>query len=308
MRQLLITILLAFTTLAIFAQTDSTKVKKKKKVEYVTLSGYVADGFTKAAIPDVQVTLMREDSTVYAFQKVYKNDYESSTVTTQYYFGIPHEPAKYIIKSEHPNYETTYTNYEIKHISKRATNIDGPRIYMKKTANAHHFEGGLLKEVVVQATKVKMVWRGDTLVFNADAFNVPEGSMLDGLIKQLPGVELNDDGEIFVNGKKIDNLTLNGADFFKGKNKIMLENLPYFTVKNVEVYKKQTEKNKFLGIDNEDQKEYTMDIILKREYNIGGSANIETGGGASDEGDWRYKLKAFGLRFSDRTRSVLFGG
>ena len=308
MRQLLITILLAFTTLAIFAQTDSTKVKKKKKVDYVTLSGYVADGFTKAAIPDVQVTLMREDSTVYAFQKVYKNDYESSSVTTLYYFGIPHEPAKYIIKSEHPNYETTYTNYEIKHISKRATNIDGPRIYMKKTANAHHFEGGLLKEVVVQATKVKMVWRGDTLVFNADAFNVPEGSMLDGLIKQLPGVELNDDGEIFVNGKKIDNLTLNGADFFKGKNKIMLENLPYFTVKNVEVYKKQTEKNKFLGIDNEDQKEYTMDIILKREYNIGGSANIETGGGASDEGDWRYKLKAFGLRFSDRTRSVLFGG
>ena len=62
MRQLLITILLAFTTLAIFAQTDSTKVKKKKKVDYVTLSGYVADGFTKAAIPDVQVTLMREDS------------------------------------------------------------------------------------------------------------------------------------------------------------------------------------------------------------------------------------------------------
>ena len=54
MKQSLITILLAFTTLAIFAQTDSTKVKKKKKVEYVTLSGYVADGFTKAAIPDVQ--------------------------------------------------------------------------------------------------------------------------------------------------------------------------------------------------------------------------------------------------------------
>ena len=308
MKQSLITILLAFTTLAIFAQTDSTKVKKKKKVEYVTLSGYVADGFTKAAIPDVQVTLMRDDSTVIRTNTVFKNEYVSSTVTTQYYFGITHEPAKYIIKAEHPNYETTYTNFEVKHISKRATDIDGPRIHMKKTAKAHHFEGGILNEVVVQATKVKMVWRGDTLVFNADAFNVPEGSMLDGLIKQLPGVELNDDGEIFVNGKKIDNLTLNGADFFKGRNKIMLENLPYFTVKNVEVYKKQTEKNKFLGIDNEDKKEYTMDVILKREYNIGGSANIETGGGASDEGDWRYKLKAFGLRFSDRTRSVLFGG
>ena len=48
-------------------------------------------------------------------------------------------------------------------------------------------EGGELDEFVLKATKVKMVWRGDTLVYNADAFNVPEGSMLDGLIRQLPG-------------------------------------------------------------------------------------------------------------------------
>lgn len=56
---------------------------------------------------------------------------------------------------------------------------------MKKAARASHFEGGQLDEVMVKATKIKMVWRGDTLVYNADAFNVPEGSMLDGLIKQL---------------------------------------------------------------------------------------------------------------------------
>ena len=147
---------------------------------------------------------------------------------------------------------------------------------MKRISRSVEKIGGTLKEVTVKATKIKMVWRGDTLVYNADAFNVPEGSMLDGLIKQLPGVELKDNGEIFVNGKKIDNLTLNGADFFKGKNKIMLQNLPYFTVKNIEVYKKQTPMNKYLGIEDEDKKEYTMDVILKREYSIGGSANIET--------------------------------
>ena len=217
-------------------------------------------------------------------------------------------PAKYILKAEHPNYETAYANFEMKQVGKRVQDIEGPKIYLKKKANAHHFEGGELGEVVVKATKVKMVWKGDTLVFNADAFNVPEGSMLDGLIKQLPGVELKDNGEIFVNGKKIDNLTLNGADFFKGKNKVMLENLPYFTVKNIEVYNKQTEENKYLGIDDEDKKEYTMDVILKREYSIGGSANIEAGGGPSEGGAWRYKLKGFGLRFSDHTRAVLFGG
>ncbi|MBR5689972.1 MAG: outer membrane beta-barrel protein, partial [Prevotella sp.] len=68
------------------------------------------------------------------------------------------------------------------------------------------------------------------------------------------------------------------------------------------------ELNKYLGIDDENKKEYTMDVVLKREYSIGGSANVEAGGGPSDGGDWRYKLKGFGLRFSDRTRAVAFGG
>ena len=312
MKKVLITLMLVLVAMVGFGQTDSTKVKKKK-VENISMYGTVVDGFTKAAIPDVKVILMHGDSTVIDTTSVWESHSWSSGIgrsagTTRYYFRISREPAQYILKFEHPNYETAYANFEMKHVSRRLSDIEGPKVYLKKTAKAHHFEGGDLQEVVVKATKVKMIWRGDTLVYNADAFNVPEGSMLDGLIKQLPGVELKDNGEIFVNGKKIDNLTLNGADFFKGKNKIMLQNLPYFTVKNVEVYKKQTEENKYLGIDDEDKKEYTMDVILKREYSIGGSANVEAGGGPSDGGDWRYKLKGFGLRFSDHTRAVAFGG
>jgi hypothetical protein len=293
-----------------FAQVDSTKTRKEKKIY---LYGTVADGFTKAAIPDVKVILMRADSTVVDTTEVWESYGYSSGIgrtsgTSRYGFEVSRQPARYILKCEHPNYETAYADFEMKQVSRRRQDIEGPKFYLKKTARASHFEGGVIGEVVVKATKVKMVWRGDTLVFNADAFNMPEGSMLDALIKQLPGVELNDDGEIFVNGKKIDNLTLNGADFFKGKNNIMLQNLPYFTVKNIKVYKKQTEENKYLGIDDEDKKEYTMDVVLKREYSIGGSANVEAGGGPSEGGDWRYKLKGFGLRFSDRTRAVLFGG
>ncbi|MBO7046284.1 MAG: hypothetical protein J6W38_08040, partial [Prevotella sp.] len=307
-KQTIITALLALVAIVVYGQADSTKVKKKKE-DRISMYGTVADGFTKAAIPDVKVILMHEDSTVIDTTTVWESHSWSSGIgrsvgTTRFHFWISREPSKYILKVEHPNYETAFANYEMKQISKRRQDIEGPKVYLKKTAQAHHFEGGEIGEVVVKATKVKMIWRGDTLVFNADAFNVPEGSMLDGLIKQLPGVELKDNGEIFVNGKKIDNLTLNGADFFKGKNKIMLQNLPYFTVKNIEVYKKQTEENKYLGIEDEDKKEYTMDVILKREYNIGGSANIEAGYGTDD----RYKLKGFGLRFSDRTRAVVFGG
>ena len=72
-KQVVITILLALFTITGQAQTDSTKVKKKKKIERVSFSGNVVDGFTKAAIPDVTVTLMREDTTVIQSQQVYKS-------------------------------------------------------------------------------------------------------------------------------------------------------------------------------------------------------------------------------------------
>ena len=295
----------AIPVLAFIAYTGYAQTSK----DSLYIMGAVADGFTKAAIPDAFVTLMRTDSTVVDTLRVHQRVYYTSGVgrsagTTEYYFQVNREPKDYIIKVEHPNYETAYATYTQKKVSRRLQYVHVPTIYLKKTAKAHHFEGGELGEVVVKATKVKMVWKGDTLVYNADAFNVPEGSMLDGLIKQLPGVELTDEGEIFVNGKKIENLTLNGADFFKGKNKVMLDNLPYFTVKNIQVYSKQTEENRFLGITDENKKEYTMNVVLKREYNVGGSANIEGGYGTDD----RYKLKAFGMRFTDRTRAVLFGG
>ena len=62
-------------------------------------------------------------------------------------------------------------------------------------------QGKDLKDVVVKATRVKIVFKNDTVVYNADAFNLPNGSMLDELIRQLPGVKLTDSGEIFLNGK-----------------------------------------------------------------------------------------------------------
>ena len=326
MRHIITGLLLALVAVAAYGQADTTSVKgenqrsaaeKKAKASTIYVYGLVSDNFTKAGIPDLKGALLRQDSTVVDTLEVYESQSYASGIgktasATRYYFEVSREPAQYILRFTHPDYDTTYVSFEMKQVGRRREYLEGPSAYMKRARrNAYgDMDGGTLGEVTVKATRVQMVWKGDTLVYNADAFNVPEGSMLDGLIKQLPGVELKDNGEIFVGGKKIDNLTLNGKDFFKGKNKVMLENLPYFTVKNIEVYKKQTEENKYLGIDDEDKKEYTMDVILRREYNRGGSANIEAGGspGPADGGDWRYKLKGFGLYFTDRTRAVLFGG
>lgn len=87
----------------------------------------------------------------------------------------------------------------------------------------------LLKGVTISATKIKFYNKGDTIVYNADAFQLGEGSMLDALIRQLPGAELRN-GQIYVNGKFVSSLLLNGKDFFKGNNQIMLDNLPTYMV------------------------------------------------------------------------------
>jgi hypothetical protein len=310
MKKQLSTILLLFVLLSghtMAQQQDSVAVnketkEKEKKEKKVYLWGYLSDSFTRAYIPDVKVVVLRSDSSLVDSAHVENGGY-GGFKSSEYYLEVPAKPAKYIIKATHPDYEITYKNYEIKYVA-RNRDFEVPAIRMKRIQRSNYDkDGGSLQEVVVKATKVKMVYKGDTIVFNADAFNIPEGSMLDGLIKQLPGVELKDNGEIYVNGKKIENLTLNGADFFKGKNKMMLENLPYYTVKNVQVFNKRTPKSEFLGRDVE-EKEYTMDVVLKKEYRVGGTVNLEAGYGTDD----RYKARGFGLRYTDQTRAVLFGG
>ncbi len=82
--------------------------------------------------------------------------------------------------------------------------------------------------------------------------------MLDALIKQLPGVELKEGGEIFVNGKKVDFLTLNGKKLFKGNNQVMLENLPYYTVKDIKVFNKK--RTLAEQISKGEGRDYVMDL------------------------------------------------
>ena len=202
-----------------------------KKSRTIRLSGRVYDSFTKAALK-AHVTLMRSDSSVVDTTTCWM--WSWGTSNSYYSFTVPRTPQKYIIKAESDGYHTGYLDYDLKHIA-RNREMDLPRLLLKKKAEDDIFAEGSLDDVVVTGTKVKIAYRGDTVVYNASAFNLPEGSMLDGLIREMPGAELKDNGDIYVNGRKVDFLTLNGKDFFKGNNKVMLDNLPYYTVQNVEV-------------------------------------------------------------------------
>ena len=121
-----------------------------------------------------------------------------------------------------------------------------------------------LNEATVTATKIKMYYKGDTLVYNADAFNVLKNETLRKLVLQLPNTKI-EEGVIYVNGKAIESLLFSGKDFFNGNIDAALDRLPAYIVSKVKVYDKQGELSELTGRDMHD-KQYVMDVHLKREY------------------------------------------
>ena len=162
-----------------------------------------------------------------------------------------------------------------------------------------------LGEAVVKATRIKMVVKGDTVEYNADAFNLAEGSMLDKLIEAMPGMELSDDGVITHNGKKVESLLVNGKDFFDGDPKTALENLPAYTVKKVQVYRRDDEAAYLIkdSVKREDMKKLVVDVNLKKEYNKGWMVNADLAGGTAK----RYTGKLVGMYYTDAFKFIAAG-
>lgn len=159
-----------------------------------------------------------------------------------------------------------------------------------------------LDEVTVTPSKVKFYYKGDTLVYNANAFITQDGSMLDGLLRQIPDIELRRGGEIFHRGKRVENLLLNGKDLFNGDRQLMLENIGAYTVRDINLYNETGRDSKLLGYDVGDTK-YTMNVRLKRQYSQGFILNANLGYGTRD----RYTGNLFGMWFSENVSLSLSG-
>lgn len=214
---------------------------------------------------------------------------------------IPRTLKEYFIVVDVPN----YMRFEKKmksSIGKREDYIPLSSFFLEPKSGKE-FKTVNLDEVTVNATKVKMVMHGDTIVYNADAFQLSNGSMLDELVRRLPGVQLNGN-QITVNGRFVSSLLVNGDDFFRGDPGIALQNLPAYTVKHIKVYERQGDLDKFMGKEKLKGKEpLVMDVRLKKEYMQGLLANADMGGGTHS----RWLARIFGLRYTKNSRIALFG-
>lgn len=274
MKRLFISYVMALFALVGFAQETQ-----------LNLQGTVLDSFLKIGVKDCRIELLRKDSTATDFKpEVFEIGVSLSKFSTLYNFYIPNEPGEYLVHVSKDGYEDGWGKVTVP-AQYRQLRMTLPTIYIRKSAAEHR-----LGEAVVQATRVKVKMRGDTLVYDATAFDLPDGSLLQNLIEQLPGAKMNEAGEIYINGRKIDELTLNSRTLFNGNKAVLLENLPYFTVKELKVFERHS-LHAVMTQDFNAEKEYIMDVTLKDEYALGGTVNGEVAGGTHD----RYLAKLFGF-------------
>lgn len=298
MKNLLFTILLLLGMMTMTAEEKPGPGNDTAKKDF-TLYGRVKESVGKTDLPDAIVIMYDSlgnptDTIRDNKARIYRGSdemIEVSSVTLK----VDRRDSTYIFDVACEGYQTRTITYRLEKPGKRESVRAMPVIYLDRAPRQ-------LGEVTVTASKIKFYNRGDTVVFNADAFQLAEGSMLDALIAQLPGVELNEQGQIKVNGEFVESLLLNGKEFLDGNNQLMLENIGAYTVKNVEVYKGQTREEKWLN-DPTAPKHLTMDVRLKKEYNMGWLINAQGGYGTEN----RYSGRLFASWFNNTTNVAILG-
>ena len=122
---------------------------------------------------------------------------------------------------------------------------------------------------------------GDTLVYNADSFNKGTERKLEDVLENLPGVEINDDGQVEVEGKVVSKLMVEGKDFFDGDTKLATKNIPSNAVDKVQVLKNYSEVRQLGGVTN-NQNNVAINIKLKEGKKNFWFGNVTAGAGDSD--------------------------
>ena len=163
-------------------------------------------------------------------------------------------------------------------------------------------ESILLKEAVITGRAAQVIARKDTLVFNPEAIRTPEGSAIEELIKRMPGAEVDEDGNITVNGKEVKKILLDGREFMLGDIETAIKNLPISIIQNVKFYDQQSDQARITGIED-GEKETVLDFTIKKGMNHGYMTNLDVAGGTQH----RYASRGMGSSFTDKTRFMLMG-
>ncbi|MCB9316361.1 MAG: outer membrane beta-barrel protein [Lewinellaceae bacterium] len=159
-----------------------------------------------------------------------------------------------------------------------------------------------LMEVVIKTAKAPLRIRGDTIEYDATTFKVPPGSTVEDLLRRLPGIEVDGDGNIRAQGQDVRRVYVDGKTFFGDDPKSATKNLGAETISKVQVYDDKSEQAKLTGIED-GKKEKTMNLELKDQYKKGSFGKITGAVGTED----RWAGRGNYNRFNDKQQLSFIG-
>lgn len=263
--------LLLATTLSAFSQTKN-----------ITVSGRVIEADTKDPAAQATIQLLSLPDSTYA---------AGVASTPQGYFTLPKVKAgKYVLKASYIGFKTKYLPLQL------AASVPEKKLGTLEL----DVDAVMLAEAVITAEAPQVQVVEDTLVYNSSAYRTPEGAMLEELVKKLPGAEIDDDGNVKVNGKDLKKIMVDGKEFFGGDVKTGLKNLPVDMIDKLKTYDKKSDLARITGIDDGEE-ETVLDLTVKKGMNKGWFGNVDLAGGTED----RYMGRLMLNRFVDKTQVSL---
>ena len=276
---------IALLAVLMFVGGLSVYAQQKKNED---VSGRIIDNSTAEPLPSTTLQLYeittRRDRTDTTFVKGVYSDKNG-------HFGFSSVNAgSYVLKLSFLGYQSRMIPFQ-----KKRQNLSLGTLYL----NPEIVE---LDEAVVTANLPKMVVKDDTLIFNADAFTVPEGSVIEALVEVLPGAEIDENGGITINGKAVKRFKLDGRDFMTGNNSAVMKNLPSYVIDKVKVYDEKSDLARLTNIDDGED-DFVMEFTIKKSARRGLQANPDVGYGT----DNRYGIRLTAMKPFGAMRYTFMG-
>ena len=247
-----------------------------------SITGVLTDRDTKETLAQVTIQMLTADSTYVTGATSGENG--------KFRLKAPSD-GRYILKFSSVGYIPAFKNVEVK---------DGSDTDMGEVVLGA--EATMLKGATVTGHAARVVVREDTLVYNAAAYRTPEGSVIEELIKRLPGAKIDDDGKVTINGQEVKKIKVDGKEFMTGDTETALKNLPTSIVEKVKAYNDKSDLSRVTGIDDGNE-ETVLDFALKRGMNRGLFSNADVSYGTED----RYAERLMGAYFTDKLRFMFMG-
>jgi len=159
-----------------------------------------------------------------------------------------------------------------------------------------------LEEVSIIEEYIPITFKSDTVEFNPNAYNTKSHAVVEDLLKKMPGIEVDEAGNMKALGEDVVSVMVDGKEFFGKDPKVATKNLPADAIMKVQVYDKKSDESEFTGVDD-GVRERTINLMLNEDHKKGYFGNVEAGIGT----DTRYSADGKIYRFSEKLQSALLG-